>query len=276
MRLLLLVFFSLSSSLVYAQANELDERYTPPSKTKFSQAKAQIIRNGLFEKANDAPFLWAVKYDVTKALKNHHQFGLEMSVNDWLSFEPLIGVLRNQSDMYIESNNEWTSLLADPLISGFGVVPVSDLNYQSLLAWADPRSKSIPSFGFQVNLFNTGDRSFPDFAYTMQLGYQFQHMRYTLGESIGNNVFLPDSRDGFLRRQQLTLFLGAQRTFGDRLTCVVEYGLVAALNIFTAPTFSKEVMAGANNTSIYQKLDYANAFEPVVGLRVKAGFGYKP
>ncbi|MDP2187244.1 MAG: hypothetical protein Q8J69_01045 [Sphingobacteriaceae bacterium] len=278
MRLLLFVFLSLPAQLLYGQSNELDQLYTPPSSAKFSQAK-RIKGSGepLFARASDAPFLYALKYDLTKGLRGHHQLGFEMSINDWLSIEPLLGVLSNKTDMFITNNNlDGWAQLSESLDLGFGRYAATALDYQSLLSWADPRRNAVPSLGFQLNLFSNDDRQGQNVAYMLQLGYQFQHMRYTLSDTISRNFIQADSRDGFMRRQQVNLFLGAQMLLGERLPFVVEYGVVVGMNIFTAPTFSRTNITGNNNAFNYQKLDYASSYVPVIGFRLKVGLGFNP
>ncbi len=274
MRLLFICVFSLCCSWATAQKNELDAEYTPPSKAKFSQSKGMRTNTGLLSRASEAPFLWAVKYDVTKTLKNHYQLGFEKSVTDWFSFEPMLGVLTNKLDMYPGANQNYPFL--QELTLNVDRQPLSALNYPSLLNLSVPRNNAILSLGIQANLYSNGDRSFEDMAYTLQIGYQFQHMAYSLGDTVNGNAFMADSREGFVRRQQITVFAGGQMALGDRLPFIIEYGLLASFNLLTAPTFDSTPMPNLPFNFTYQELTYATAMIPTLGFRVKVGMGFNP
>lgn len=275
MRLLLICAFGLCCSWASAQENELDRQYTPPSKAKFSQSKGGGASTGFFPRASEAPFLWAVKYDLTKASKSHHQLGFEMSVTDWFSIEPTLGLLTKPTDMYFREEPVIPLFWEIPL--GLDRQPVTALSYGSLFEMVVPRNNSILSSGLQLNLYSNGDRSFENMAYMLQLGYQFQHMAYTLGDTVDGDAFTANSREGFIRRQQFTIFLGGQMVLGNSIPFTIEYGAVASFNFFTAPTFSSEQQApNLPFNFTYQELEYATAMVPSIGFRLRLGMGYNP
>jgi hypothetical protein len=273
-RLLFILIFTLCYGWVNAQQNELDAQYTPPGKSKFSPSKARLSNTGFFTNASEAPFLWAVKYDLIKAFRNHHQLGFEMSVNDWLSLEPSLGVLTKPTEMYFSEDNSFP-LLYDFALN-FNRQPATSLNYGSLLAIAVPRNNSILSMGFQVNLFSNNDRSYENPAYMLSLGYQFQYMAYSVGATVDGDAFLEDSREGYLRRQQVTIFLGSQLALGDRLPFILETGAVLGFNYLTAPTFAGTQIPNNSFNYTYQKLEYATAMIPSISFRVRVGMGFNP
>lgn len=272
-RLLFVLLLGCCWNSVQAQTNELDNQYSPPNNAKFNQIKSKGGGLGLLANKTNEYYLWAIKYNGLPAFKGHHQLGFELSVNDRIGIEPQIGVLLNPSDMYTNNFEGEPSFYRDFIGVRSGNYPVSALNYQSLLIWALPRNNVIPSLGMQVNLYAGADRYLPYYGYLLQLGYQFQHMRYTLPEILSRTAVSPDSRSGFMRRQQLSVFAGLQTILGERIPFMVEYGLVFAYNILSSPTFSTETIT-TTNTTYLQKQDYDSAYEPFIGLRVRFGVGY--
>lgn len=256
-----------------AQSNELDKLYSPPSNAKFSQMKGMGGGLGLMANKSNEYYLWAIKYNLLWALKGHHQFGFELSLTDWLGIEPQLGVLLNSSDMYTNSFVGEPSFYREYLGVRPENYPVSALSYQSLLAWAVPRSSAIPSLGLQANLYAGADRFWPYYGYVLQLGYQFQHMRYTLPETLNGTAVAIDSRGGFMRRQQFSIFAGLQSMLGERTPFIVEYGFVFAYNVLSSPTFSSELTT-TTNTPFFQKQVYDSAYEPFIGIKVRFGVGY--
>jgi hypothetical protein len=256
-----------------AQTNELDNQFTPPSNAKFNQVKSKGGGLGLLANKTNDYYLWAIKYNVLPVLKGHHQLGFELSINDWLGIEPQIGVLLNSSDMYTNRFSGESSFFREFIGIRPDNYPVSAVSYPSLLAWAMPRSNAIPSLGMQVNLYAGADRYLPYYGYVLQLGYQFQHMRYTLPETLNNTAVAIDSRGGFMRRQQFSIFAGLQTMIGESFPFIVEYGFVFAYNILSSPTFSRETTPNTN-TTYFQKQAYDSAYEPFIGIRIRFGIGY--
>lgn len=274
MRGLLFSLLCLYSAGLFAQSNELDAQYTPPANAKYNLANARLNRSGASLNSLDAPYRWAVKYDLEKLLKAHHIVSFEWIPNHWLGIEPQIGIMTNKWDMYTNSFSGERSYFMEAFGSFVSPPSTTDLSYNDLLTLAIPRSTVIPSFGLTLNYYRYSDRFLPDFTHMLQLGYHLQQMHYSLDENVSGSVNLPGVRAATMRRQQLMAMAGIQSILSERVPVLVEFGLVFAVNFLTAPLYSATEVPNGQGRLVYTQREDLTYLEPWIGLRMKVGMGF--